>query len=115
MRHITVLTVVAMLSIARLATAASGGIADAAMRGDMAAVRAAVTGKADVNATQVDGTTALHWAAERDDHAMADLLIRAGARVTAKTREGVTPLQLAAINGSAAMLTCVAPSYVSSL
>ena len=53
---------------------------------------------------QIDGTTALHWAVERDDLDMADLLIRAGARVTARTREGVTPLQLAAINGSAAML-----------
>ena len=30
---------------------------------------------------QVDGTTALHWAVERDDLDMADLLIRAGARV----------------------------------
>jgi ankyrin repeat protein len=31
-------------------------------------------------------------------------LIKAGARVTAKTREGVMPLQLASINGSAAMI-----------
>ena len=105
MRHITRVFVVAMLSIARLATAANGGIADAAMRGDVAAVRAALASKADVNATQVDGTTALHWAAERDDLTIAELLIRAGARVGAKTREGVTPLQLAAINGSAAMMT----------
>ena len=35
---------------------------------------------------------------------MADLLIRAGARVAARTREGVTPLQLAATNGSAPMI-----------
>jgi ankyrin repeat protein len=74
------------------------------MRGDREAVRAAIARKADVNAAQVDGTTALHWAAERDDVAMADLLIKAGARAAARTREGVTPLQLAAINGSASML-----------
>jgi ankyrin repeat protein len=79
-------------------------VADAAMRGDREAVRAAIARKADVNATQVDGTTALHWAAERDDVAMADLLIKAGARAASRTREGVTPLQLAAINGSASML-----------
>jgi uncharacterized protein len=79
-------------------------VADAAMRGDREALRAAIARKADVNAPQADGSTALHWAAERDDLEAAELLIEAGARVSAKTREGVTPLQLAAINGSAAML-----------
>ncbi len=74
------------------------------MRGNRAAVQAALARKADVNVAQIDGSTALHWAAERDDIAIADLLIRAGARVSARTREGVTPLQLAAINGSAPML-----------
>jgi ankyrin repeat protein len=75
------------------------------MRGDRAAVRAALARKADVNAPQVDGSTALHWAAERDDVEMVDVLLEAGARVAARTREGVTPLQLAAINGSVAMLS----------
>ena len=79
-------------------------IADLAMRGDGPAIRAALARKADVNGTQIDGSTALHWAAERDDLELADLLIRAGARVVARTREGVTPLQLAATNGSAAMI-----------
>ena len=79
-------------------------VADAARRGDRDAVRAALARKADVNAPQIDGTTALHWAIERDDMEMTDLLLRAGASVTARTREGVTPLQLAAINGSAAMI-----------
>ena len=83
---------------------ATSEVADAAMRGDRAAVRAALARKADVNAAQVDGTTALHWAVERDDIEMAELLIEGGARVGARTREGVTPLQLAATNGSAAMI-----------
>src|SRR5690242_12723438 len=81
------------------ALAAPADVADAAQRGDKAAVRAAVTKKANVNVPQIDGTTALHWAVERDDMEMVDLLIRGGARITAKTREGVTPLQLAATNG----------------
>jgi ankyrin repeat protein len=57
-------------------------VADAAMRGDLQALRAAIARKADVNAPQPDGSTALHWAVERDDLQAADLLIKAGARVT---------------------------------
>ena len=86
------------------ANAATSEVADAAMRGDREAVRAALARKADVNAPQVDGSTALHWAVERDDVELAELLLAAGARASARTREGVTPLQLAAINGSAGML-----------
>jgi ankyrin repeat protein len=79
-------------------------VADAAMRGDRDAVRAALARKADVDAPQIDGSTALHWAVEQDDLDMADMLLRAGARVTARTREGVTPLQLAATNGNPAVI-----------
>jgi ankyrin repeat protein len=86
------------------ARAATADVADAAERGDRTAVRAALARKADVNVPQTDGSTALHWAAERDDVELAELLLQAGARVGARTREGVTPLQLAAINGSARML-----------
>ncbi len=98
---VLVLLFVAAASVAHAATAE---VADAVMRGDRQAVRAALARKADVNVAQVDGTTALHWAVERDDLEMVDLLIRAGARVDARTREGVMPLQLAAVNGSAQML-----------
>ena len=35
--------------------------------------------KADVNAPQVDGTTALHWAVRANDLEMTDLLLKAGA------------------------------------
>jgi len=104
MRRITRLLASLVLFGASAAHAATSEIADAARRGDREAVRAALARKADVNAAQVDGTTALHWAVERDDVELAELLLTAGARVSARTREGVTPLQLAAINGSAGML-----------
>ena len=52
----------------------------------------------------MDGTTALHWAVRLDDLETADLLIRAGAQVSAANRAGVTALQLAAMNGNAAMI-----------
>ena len=47
----------------------------AVKNGDAAAVRALVKAKADVNSAEPDGTTALHWAVQRDDLAMADLLL----------------------------------------
>jgi ankyrin repeat protein len=84
--------------------AAASDVADAAMKGDKAAVRSLLQRKADVNAPQKDGTTALHWAVQSDDLETADLLIRAGAHVSAANRDGATPLLLASVNGSAAML-----------
>ena len=51
------------------------------MRGDKAAVRALLAQKADVNAPQSDGATALHWAVYRGDKELADMLMRAGANV----------------------------------
>ena len=73
------------------------------MTGDHAALRAWIEKKADVNAPQPDGATALQWAAYRDDQEAADILIGAGADVKLRNREGASALYLAAINGSAAM------------
>ena len=104
MRGITYLCCGVVVAAATTAHAATAEVAEAAMRGDRAAVRAALARNADVNAPQVDGSTALHWAAEHEDVEMADILLEAGARVAVPTREGVTPLQLAATNGNAPML-----------
>jgi ankyrin repeat protein len=83
---------------------ATSEIADAAMNKNKDAVRSLLSKKADVNAPQVDGTTALHWAVRADDLETTDLLIHAGANVSAANREGVTPLMLAATNGSTRMI-----------
>ena len=93
----------ALLSIANLAAAASD-IADAAMKKNGEALRTLLQQKADVNAPQSDGTTALHWAARWDDLEMAGALIRAGAMAQTANRAGATPMFLAAVNGSAAMI-----------
>jgi ankyrin repeat protein len=82
----------------------ANSLADAAMNGNKQAVRALLQQKANVNATQIDGTTALHWAARADDLETADLLIKAGANVSAANHDGATPLLLATINGSSAMI-----------
>jgi ankyrin repeat protein len=94
---------VMLLSVAAL-PAATADLADAVMNGNKTAVRSLLQKKADVNATQTDGTTALHWAVRLDDLDTAELLIRSGANVSAPTRAGATPLELAAINGNAAMI-----------
>jgi len=85
--------------------AGKSDVADAAARGDRAAVRALIAHKADVNAPQVDGATALHWAIYKDDEEMVDLLIRSGANVKAANRDGVTPLAMASLYGKPAMIT----------
>ncbi len=72
--------------------------------GDEASVRALLKQHVDVNLQQGDGATALHWAANLDNLAIADLLIRAGARVDAANDLGSTPLHLACVNRSAAMV-----------
>src|SRR5580658_10098951 len=87
--------------VANVAYAAVSEVADAAMQGNKEAVRSLIQKKANVNAPQIDGTTALHWAVQADDIETADLLIRAGANVSAANRSGATPLLLATINGKA--------------
>jgi len=82
---------VVLLSVVRVG-AASTELADAAMRRNGEAVRSLLQRKADVNAPQIDGTTALHWAVRLDDLDTADLLIRAGANVSAANRAGATPM-----------------------
>jgi uncharacterized protein len=96
--------IIALLSGVSAANAAVSQVADAVMNGDRTAVRTLMAQNANVNAAQVDGTTALHWAVQANDMETAGLLIRAGAKVSAANHEGATPLLLATINGNAAMI-----------
>src|SRR5688572_9843037 len=97
---------VALVAITTAVVAGAGksDIADAAQRGDRAAVQKLILQKVDVNAPQVDGATALHWAMYRQDVELADTLIRAGANVKAVNRTGMTPLAMASLYGNAALI-----------
>lgn len=80
-------------------------VADAVMRGDTSAVRLLLKQGMDANAAQPDGMTALHWAAARGDARLASMLIFAGARVEAVTRNGnYTPLHIATKGGKSAVV-----------
>lgn len=87
-----------------VSVAAVRPLADTAELGDIAAVRQMLLNGTDVNESQGDGMTALHWAAERGDLPLAEMLIIAGANVNAGTRlGGYTPLHIASRNGQAAI------------
>ena len=87
-----------------LAAGVETRLADAAMKRDIAAVRALIAQKVDVNAPGTDGSPALHWAVRVDDAAMAKLLLGAGAQATLPNRYGLTPMAIASANGSASMI-----------
>ena len=104
-RHQVIGSVAVLLVCATAFVGGAGSeVADAVMRGDSTAVRQLLASKADVNAAQVDGATALHWAVYRDSIETANLLLGAGANVEAVNREGITPLFMAALYGNARMI-----------
>ncbi|WP_428099507.1 ankyrin repeat domain-containing protein [Candidatus Rariloculus sp.] len=78
---------------------------EAVKQHDRIAVNALLDRGADVGEAEADGSTALHWAAQRDDLELVETLLDAGADVNAATRFGVRPLSLASNNGNAAVVT----------
>jgi uncharacterized protein len=99
---------------ALLAAASNSPVADAAMKGDREALRALLKQGADVSGAQGDGMSALHYAAERGDLEMTEMLVYAGANVGATTRIGqYTPLHLASQSGSAAVVQALVKSGAS--
>jgi ankyrin repeat protein len=93
-----------MLTTALALLVAAGTLIDAARVGDHAAVRRMIQARADVNAKSPDGTTALHWAAQRNDRTLVEMLVRAGAKADVKNDYGATPMSEAAVYGSVALL-----------
>ena len=84
--------------------AADSQLADAAERKDRETVTRLLKQKTDLNAAQVDGTTALHWAAYNDDTELGLILLDAGAKADPENRYGLTPLYSACQNGNAVLV-----------
>lgn len=101
--HGKALAVLGMAALLAAAPAPDAPVADAAMRGDLEAVKYLVNQGANVNVAQGDGMTALHWAAVHDHADLVGILAEAGAKLEAGTRiGGYTPLHVASREGSAA-------------
>src|SRR5579883_1040390 len=92
------------LAVCHRIAAAASDLADAVMQQDAARVRALLRSHADVNATQPDGSTALHWAAYRGDAHTAAMLLAAGAHPNVAMDSGMTPLVLACQSGNAELV-----------
>lgn len=94
---------VVALAIAGSAAAADSRLADAVRDRDSSTVSTLLSQRGiDVNGPELDGATALHWAAHFNDLTLVERLIKAGANVNAANRFGVTPLMLAASHGRGA-------------
>jgi uncharacterized protein len=103
------LVIAVVAAAVRLGAAGTGGgtalsMVKAVKAGDAAAVRVLLKQPNAANAAEADGTTALHWAVDRDEFAVAQMLVRAGANVKAANRYGVTPMYSATVNGNAPMI-----------
>ncbi|MGY8695893.1 MAG: ankyrin repeat domain-containing protein, partial [Verrucomicrobiia bacterium] len=80
---------------------ADASLADAVESRDSERIQSALSGKVDIDASQVDGMTALHWAAYHDNWKIAKELLAKGANPVVQNRYGITPLYLACVNGNA--------------
>ena len=92
------------LSIPVAGLAGEPSFPNAAESRDTQLVKRLFKNGADVNAEQVDGMTALHWAAYHDNAALGGRLLKKGANASVKNRYGITPLHLACLNGNAQLI-----------
>ena len=82
-----------VLFFAATATAqAQSALADRIQAGDRAAALAMIARDVEINQTQPDGTTPLHWAVYRVDRELVAALLKKGARAHVVNKYGASPL-----------------------
>src|SRR5262245_35118047 len=93
-------SVLLALSVAARSEGSDRRLIDATKEQDRTLVQTLLKQRADVNARDYDGATALHWAVYLDNLELTQLLIRSSANVNAANEYGVTPLALACTNAN---------------
>lgn len=110
MRNLTqqLAVILTLLCLPLTSVLADSLVADAAMVEDIERMTQLLQQGEDVNTAQGDGMTAIHWAAENGNGAIADLLIAAGANLDAITRMGgYSALHLASRNRAAEVVSAL--------
>lgn len=100
----TLLTTVAA-GLAHATPADDAALREAVRLGDRAAVSRWLSRGARATSIDADGTTLLHWAAERGDADIAAQLVAGGADAGAANRYGVTPLSIGCLTGDSRLIT----------
>jgi ankyrin repeat protein len=101
--RVTALTVSGLFTAAAL-FGAEPRLVDAVKNRDTTAIRTLLKQKVGINLPDVEGMTALHWAAHWNDLDTVRALLAAGANAKAANRYGVTPLHEACTVGSVALI-----------
>ena len=104
MRIVTKWSMLAAIAVSGIATAGDVRLVDAARNEDRSALRSLLKQHADVNAADLDGTTALIYTAHQNDLEAVKLLLAAGANAKAANRYGITALAEACNIGNGDMI-----------
>jgi ankyrin repeat protein len=102
--NVMMVTLLAVPAMAQRQASKDFRVLEAVKRRDQRALALLIRAKADVNAAQPDGATALAWAVHLGERSMAETLLGAGAKVNVVDEYGETPLTLAAANGDDAIV-----------
>ena len=103
-RPTSVLLVVFLCCTAQAQRTDGPVLADAVENKRLALTERLLGSKADVNAKQQDGMTALHWAVYHNRTGLTKKLIAAEADINCNTDFGISPLTIACQNGSEAIV-----------
>jgi ankyrin repeat protein len=110
LRHRLARLALLLLLATSTAIAADLRLIDAVRSKNKTAVQTLLQQRVDVNASEPDGTTALHYAARIEDAESVELLLRSGANAKAANRYGATPLYLACVSGNATIVEALLQS-----